>query len=191
MNWPAFYHRDRVLSKGGLRPTPMARRTPTAKPTNLPAPSTGRHGAATSIDTSARRQRRSACPCQPASRLIDPATKHRPVNRTGACAPTSQPRRRDPAVQPRRLTPAPHASADARAHANPPDDKSTRLQNNARSTGLTTVSPRASPFQRALFCGRGTSHLHLTHMQVFPGVLTRAHRPPSPVDGTPRRSHVD
>ncbi len=176
-------------------------KTPPGQPdwrmrTDLPAPSTGPRGAATSIDTGASRQCRCACPCQPAGRQIDPATKQRPVNRADnrvatrqpvsagtvlwpgnftlapdahagvprrshTCAPTSQPRRRDATAQPRRLTPAPGASADTRAHASPPGDKSTRLQNNARSTGLTAVSPRASPFQRAPFGSRGTSHLHL------------------------------
>ena len=60
--------------------------------TNLPAPSTGSSGAATSMDTGARRKCRCTRPCQPAGRhlhltqvqvSIDPATKQRPVNRAG------------------------------------------------------------------------------------------------------------
>ena len=51
--------------------------------TDLPAPLTGRHGAANSIDTGASRKCRCARSCQPAGRSIDPATKQRPVNRAG------------------------------------------------------------------------------------------------------------
>ncbi len=72
--------------------------------TDLPAPSTGRHDAARSIDTGARRMCRCACSCQPTGRQIDPATQPRPVNRADICAPTSQPRRRSAAMQPGRLT---------------------------------------------------------------------------------------
>jgi hypothetical protein len=38
-----------------------------------------------------------------------------------------------------------YAGPDARAHAKPPDDKSIRLHNNARSTGLTDMLATRQP----------------------------------------------